>query len=207
VSSRPDTHLSILPPVRTTCHTVRTPDRLKYHPPGRRGFPSGPFSVSRSFCYSFHPSGRLSNPSGRLSVVDQASNSFQNQIWENFCNRPDALLLKASSQFKFNRPDASLPWSGCAFNRYGNCVLKINRPDARSLNKEITCSGRAIVRKTIPHRPDAALKKERFSAKILEFRLHSCLSGGPMSTVRMAPVFIKAVAHLNPQPINRGPWA
>jgi hypothetical protein len=40
-------------------------------------------------------------------------------------------------------------------------VKKINRPDghppgpdARSLSKEITCSGRATVRTTVPHRPD-----------------------------------------------------
>jgi hypothetical protein len=82
VSSRPDAHLSILPDVRTTCHTVRTPDKLKHHLFGRRGFPSGRFSVSRSFCSSLHPS-------GRLSVFDQASDSFQVQIWEDCCNRPD----------------------------------------------------------------------------------------------------------------------
>jgi hypothetical protein len=27
-----------------------------------------------------------------------------------------------------------------------------------------------------------------------------------MSTVWTSPIFIKAVAHLNPQPINRSPW-
>jgi hypothetical protein len=30
---------------------------------------------------------------------------------------------------------------------------------------EITCSGRATVRTSMSHRPDAALKQERFSAK------------------------------------------
>jgi hypothetical protein len=34
--------------VQTTCHTIRTHIRLKHHPSGRRGFPSGPSSVSRS---------------------------------------------------------------------------------------------------------------------------------------------------------------
>jgi hypothetical protein len=57
---------------------------------------------------------------------------------------------------------------------------------------------------TVPHHPDAALKQERFLAKISYFWLHNCPSGRPMSTVRTAPIFIKAVAHLNPQPINRG---
>jgi hypothetical protein len=127
--SRLDVHLSILPAVRTMCHTVQTPDRLKHHPSERRGFRSRRSSVSRSFCSNLHPSGRLSSPSGRLSLFDQASDSFQNTIWEDCCNRSDdvdfcqdALLLKGSSQFKFNRPDASLPWSGHEFNRYGNCM-------------------------------------------------------------------------------------
>jgi len=47
---------------------------------------------------------------------------------------------------------------------------------------EITCSGHATIWTTVPHHPDATLKQERF----LE---------------------ITAVTHLNPQPINRGPWA
>jgi hypothetical protein len=72
---------------------------------------------------------------------------------------------------------------------------------------EITCSGRTTARTTVPHRPDAAFKQERFSAKISKFLSHSCPSQWPMTTVQMAPSFIKAVAHLNLQPINRGLWA
>jgi len=125
--------------VRTTCHPVQTlicplfhPSRRRAIPSGRwqnknppsggRGFPSGTFTVSRSFCSSLHPSGRLSSPSGLLSVIDQASDSFQVRIWEDCFNRPDACLHKASSQFKLNRLDVSLPWSGRPLNWYGNCV-------------------------------------------------------------------------------------
>jgi hypothetical protein len=102
--------------------------------------------------------------------------SFQNQIWEDCCNRPDdvdsrldALLIKASSQFKLNCLDASLPWFECMYDRYGNCVQQITRSDvhphgsdARYLSKEITCSRRATVRTTVSHRLDATLKPERF---------------------------------------------
>jgi hypothetical protein len=77
--------------------------------------------------------------------------------------------------FNFNRPDACLSWSGRSLNRYGNCVLKINRLDGHppwsGLAKpymEITCSGRATVQTTVPHRLDAALKHEIFLAKISE---------------------------------------
>jgi hypothetical protein len=61
-------------------------------------------------------------------------------------------------------------------NRYGNCVLKINRPDGHppwsgraKPYMEITCSGCATVRTIVPHRPDTALKQERFLAKIMKF--------------------------------------
>jgi hypothetical protein len=93
-----------------------------------------------------------------------------------------------------------------------NCVHQISRPDdhppgldMRSLYMEVTCSERATVQTTGQHRPDAAFKQERFSAKFSKFGLHSCLSGRPMTTVGMAPSFIKLDAHLNRQPLNRGP--
>jgi len=116
--------------------------------------------------------------------------------------------------FNFNRSDAYLSWSERALNRYGNYVLKINRPDGHppwskraKPYMEITCSGRATVRTTVPHHSDAALQQERFSVKISEILSHSCPSGRLKSTVWTASVLITAVAHLNPQPISRGPWA
>jgi hypothetical protein len=42
VSSRPNAHLSTFPSVRTTCHTVWTPQQIKHHLSGRRAFLSGP---------------------------------------------------------------------------------------------------------------------------------------------------------------------
>jgi hypothetical protein len=129
-----------------------------------------------------------------LSVRPSFRFSFQNQICEDCCNRPDdvdsrsdVLHLKASSQFKLNCPDTCLPWSGRAYARYRNCVQQITRPDvhppgpdARSLYKEITCSGRATVPTTVPHRPNAGLKQERSSVKFLELQefdieIHYCI--------------------------------
>jgi hypothetical protein len=46
-----------------------------------------------------------------------------------------------------------------------------------------------------------------FQRKSQKFWSHSCPSGRLRFTVRTASVHITAVAHLNPQPINRGPWA
>jgi hypothetical protein len=58
---RPYVHYSIRPD-DVFILTGRQTDH--HHPSGRRIFPSGPFTVSRSFCSSLHPSGPLSSPSG-----------------------------------------------------------------------------------------------------------------------------------------------
>jgi hypothetical protein len=68
VLSRPDAHLSIRPDdvfTPTGCQTDQ------HRPSGRRIFPSGPSTISRSFCSSLHPSGPLSSRSERPSVIDQ----------------------------------------------------------------------------------------------------------------------------------------
>jgi len=119
--------LGSLQAVQTTCHTVRTLIYQSIIRPDDENFPSGCPSLSRSFDSSWlhlsernaKSSGRSSEfekipvfqcihpndvatPSGRFSVFNQASDSFQVQLWEDWCNRPDdvdsrpdALLLKA----------------------------------------------------------------------------------------------------------------
>jgi hypothetical protein len=94
---------------------------------------------------------------------------------------------------------------GRTYSRYGNCVLKtccldVHPPWSGRVKPymEITCSGRATVQTSVSHRPEAALKHERFSAKCLENPV------GQLS-VRTESVHITAVAHSAPQPINRGP--
>jgi len=64
--------------------------------------PSGPHTVSRSFCASLHPSGHFSSMSGRLPVLDRFLISFQvlrkgrsiNRT-NDVVSRPDARLRKA----------------------------------------------------------------------------------------------------------------
>jgi hypothetical protein len=114
-SGRPSVHCSI-----GSDDMPYRPDtrQTKHHSTRRRGFPSGPFTVSRSFCSSLHPFERLSSPSGRLSVFNQASDSFKNHIWEDCCNRPDdvdsrldALLLKARIVIQIQRSRRLSAWS------------------------------------------------------------------------------------------------
>jgi hypothetical protein len=122
------------------------PRQTKHHQSRRRGFSFGPFTESRSFCSSLHPSGRLSCPYGRPLVFDQASDSFQVQIWEDCCNRPDdvdscpdALLLKARIAVQIQPSGRLSTWSGRACILYGNCGFNFNCPDAC-----LSWSGRAL---------------------------------------------------------------
>jgi hypothetical protein len=89
-----------------------------------------------------------------------------------------------------------------ALNRFGNCVLKINRPDGHPLGPNVRPSGRQCltVRTWLSNKKDFQRKSQKLWS-------HSCPSGRLMSTVRTGSVLIIAVAHLNPQPINRCPWA
>jgi hypothetical protein len=119
--------------------------------------------------------------------------------------RASGRLHFVSGQMELSRPD------GCPTNQASFIRMTwISIQTLHSIEKpymKITCSGHTTVRTTVPHRLDAAFKQERFSTKISEIPSHSCSSGWLRFTVRMASIHITAVAHLNPQPINRGPWA
>jgi len=159
--------LGSLSAVRTTCHTVRTTRTFR---------PNLPLCQEVSNCSSLHQSRCFGNTSGRLSVFDQASGFLSKTwIWEDCCNRLDALIHKASISIQIQTFRRQSAWFGLAYIRYGNCVHQINCPDdhssgldERSLYKEITCNGRATVCMTGPHRPEAAQKQERISAKFLD---------------------------------------
>jgi hypothetical protein len=170
VSYRSDAQLSNASTVWTTCQTVRTHIKLKHHPSGRRGFPSGPSSVSRSFELLQLASVRTIQQPLRttLSVRSSFKISFQTQIWEDCCNRPDdvdsrpdVLIHKASIVNQIQTFGRQSAWTGCASIRYGNCVHQIDHPDAhppgpdaRNLYMEITCSGRVTVRTRLSNRKD-----------------------------------------------------
>jgi hypothetical protein len=72
VSSRPDAHLSTIPSIRTTCSSRPDARQTSIIRPDDVSFPSGPYTVLRSFCSSLHPSGHRSSPSGSLSVLEQS---------------------------------------------------------------------------------------------------------------------------------------
>jgi hypothetical protein len=174
--------------------------------------PDLPLCREASNCYSLHRSRRFSSPSGRPLVLNKLQDFFPKHNYGKIAATIRTGIHKASIAIQIQPSGRQSSWSGCTSIKYGNYVHQITRlddqppgPDARSLYMKITCSGRATVQKTRQHRSDAALKQERFSAKFFEFRSHSCPSEQPMTTVRTVPSFIKPDAHLNPQPINRGP--
>jgi hypothetical protein len=126
VSYRLDAQLSKESAVQTTCHTVWTHIRLKHHPSGRPGFPSGPFSVSRSF-----------------ELLKLASIwTIQLLVWTtlsrttfriSFQNTDMGRSLQPSGRdgFPFGRQSAR---SGRACIKYGNCVHQNNRLDDHPLS-------------------------------------------------------------------------
>jgi hypothetical protein len=69
VSSRPDAHLSTVPSVRTTYSSRPDARQTSIIRPDDESFPSGPYTVSRSFCSNLYPSGPLSSPFGCPSVI------------------------------------------------------------------------------------------------------------------------------------------
>jgi len=135
VSDRLDAHLSKVPAVRTTCHTVRTPICLKHHP-------SGPSPVSRSFKLIQLASVQTFQQHIQMTLsVRQASGFLSKaQLWEDRCNRPDdvdfrsdALIHKASIAIQIQTSGRRSSWSGRVCIRYENCVHQINRSDNHPL--------------------------------------------------------------------------
>jgi hypothetical protein len=124
--------------------------------PNDENFPSGPFSVSRSFkLLQLAFIGTFQQHVGTtLSVRPATRFPSKTQIWEDLCNRPDdvdfrldVLIHKASIAFKIQTSGRQSSRSGRASIIYGNCVHLINRPDDHSLgsdtqspNMEIACS-------------------------------------------------------------------
>jgi len=162
-------------PSGRSCHPVRTPIYPLVHPFGRRAIPSGcpdrP-SIIRPDDVDFRSDPPLYREASILACIcpdvsaarpDASQYSIKLQILSKFIYGKiyatvrktwipvrKRFSLRQESQFKFNRPDASLPSSGhactCVFNfnhpdaclswsgrsqhRFGNCMLKINRPDS-----------------------------------------------------------------------------
>jgi hypothetical protein len=180
VSSRPDAHLSIVPAIRTTY--------VPYRPDARQTKASSVqttwISVRTLICIEkllFQlASVRTTQQPVRTTLSDRSSFrfSFQNQIWEDYCNRPndvdshpDTLLLKASSQFKLNHPDVSLPWSGRA-STVRMAILLVRAREAlvrKLLAADVRWLGRQCltVRKWLSSRKDFQRKSRNFGCTVV----------------------------------------
>jgi hypothetical protein len=148
MSYRLDAQLSKAPAVRTTCHTIQTHIRLKHHPSRRRGFLSGPSSVSRSFELLQLASVRTIQQPVRttLSVRPKLQDFFPKHrygkiaatVWPTWISIRTRSSIRQVSQFKSRRLDAS--HHGPDASHHG--------PDVRVSNLEIVCI-RSTVQTTI----------------------------------------------------------
>jgi hypothetical protein len=114
VSSRPDAHLSTVPSVRTTCHSVRTSDRQASPVRMTCFFRPDTYIVSRSFCANLlrpdvsaaRPNAyQFSNGSLILSKVSRKGRSINHL--DDVVSRPDAYLRKARISIQ-NEPSGHL---------------------------------------------------------------------------------------------------
>jgi hypothetical protein len=150
--------------------------------------PSGPFTVSRRFypaCIRLDVSAARSDASGTRPV----SESFQVSITERLINCPDDVVSLPDVGLHKVRIAVQISPSGRQSALVRTRVLLIWKlpirlqPSGRlplmvrtrayliwKLRVEVHPSGRAspMVRTSVSHRPDAALKQERFSAKFSE---------------------------------------
>jgi hypothetical protein len=112
VSSRPDAHLSTVPSVRTTCHSVRTSDRKASPVRTTCFFRLDTYFVSRSLCAN------LLRPDISVARLDTYQFSKGLLILSKFQEREDQstvrtmwypvrthISVRQESQFKMNRPD------------------------------------------------------------------------------------------------------
>jgi hypothetical protein len=104
VSSRPVAHLSTVPSVRTTCHSVRTSDRQASPVRTTYFFRPDTYFVSRSVCANLlHPDVSAARP-------DTYRFSNGSLILSKFQEREDQSTIRTRisvrlAQFKMNRPD------------------------------------------------------------------------------------------------------
>jgi hypothetical protein len=120
VSYRSDAQLSKALAVWTTCHTVRTPIKLKHHQSRRRGFLSGPpLCREASNCTSLRPFGRFISPDDSQCSTKASRFLSKTQIWEDCYNHPDdmdslpdALIHKASITIQIQTSGRQSSWSG-----------------------------------------------------------------------------------------------
>jgi hypothetical protein len=151
VPSRPDAHLSTVPSIWTTCHTVRTPDRPSIIRPDDVYFcPDPSLYREASVPACIRPDDSAARPDASAARPDALQYSIKHLILSKIIYRKTAATvwttwisvwmgfsLRQESQFKFNRSDVC---------QHG--------PDARSTDMEIVDST-SIVRTPAFHGPDS----------------------------------------------------
>jgi hypothetical protein len=161
VSYRPEAHLSKASSIQTTWIPVRTflcIEKLR--------------SAPSCIC----PDDSAARSDDTQCSTKASGFPSKTQICKDRCNRLDdvdsrldALIHKASIAIQIQTSGRQSSWSERPSIRYGNCVHQISRPDdhplgpeARNLYIKIICSGRATVRTTRHHHPDAAHFRKEF---------------------------------------------
>jgi hypothetical protein len=142
--------------VWTTSYFIQTLNCPSIIRPDDKNFPSIPSFVSRTFeLFQLASVWTSQQHVQTLSSVRQVERFLsKTKICEDNCNRPDdvcsrpnAILDKASREYKVQPSRHQTSWSGRSSLIYGNCMHQFNRPDvslhgpeAHSLDMEIACN-------------------------------------------------------------------
>jgi hypothetical protein len=147
-----------------------------------------PLCREASNYFSLHPSRRFSSTSRHHSMFDQLLEYGKTAatVWTMWILVQTRSSIMQVAHSKFKHPEDDL-----------------YSPNVRASYMEIAYI-RSTVWMTGQHLLDAAQFRKEF-LRNLESRSHSCPSGRFISTVQMAPRYFMPHAHLNLQPINRGP--
>jgi len=142
---RPDAHLSTVPSVRTTCHSVRTSDRQASTVRRTCFFRPDTYIASRSFCANLlRPDVSAARPdayqfsNGSLILSKFQERKDQSNVRTMWYPVQTRISVRQESQFKMNRSDIWQLWSGRWCIVYGNCRFDFNRPDVSTSWSELT---------------------------------------------------------------------
>jgi len=149
VSSRPDAHLSIVPSIRTTCHTIQTPDRPSIIRPDDVDFRLDP-SLYRegSVLACIRPNDSAARPNASQSTKLQILSKIK---YGNIAATVRTTWYPVRTRFSLRQV------------RKSNSTVRTlvcHYPDARSTNMEIACR-RSTVRTAIilVRTPEALIRK------------------------------------------------
>jgi len=148
-----DAHLSTIPSVRTTCHTILTPERPSIIRPDNVYFRPDPSLYREAFVPAcIYPDVSAARPDALQYTIKLPIHSkiiygkIAANVWTTWISVRTRFSLRKESQFKFNRPNVCQhgPDARGSDMKIVDLTSTVRTPayhdpDARTINMEIAC--------------------------------------------------------------------